>query len=314
MTVGVFDDNAIHTKVTAASYTWVLLLGMFLSTDKNYDYELKVQCTTSLWFDGFTFTKMFNHPNTVYKFDHQSTLFPCNTQLCPSYVSRIPLGVSFSNPCNFAQGAWQPHPQYKARYDEHGLHVAGKDPQPPWYLVQTNQICTFETLPVTHPITYQWCVKSKKENMCPESADEDKPSCNYPPAKNPDKTGKGETTSSVGWPLLANLGRIPQKRAKPDVSFPLHHLKGLVQGQLQSPKPNSQSARQPSSSSTGSTERDALRACRWSSLWARVVLPEQNDGLTTSNKSVEVREVQYVSWTWHNNSSEPPSFPSSRQL
>lgn len=98
--------------------------------------------------------------------------------------------------------------------------------------------------------------------MCPESADEDKPSCNYPPAKNPDKTGKGETTSSVGWPLLANLGRIPQKRAKPDVSFPLHHLKGLVQGQLQSPKPNSQSARQPSSSSTGSTERDALRACR----------------------------------------------------
>ena len=28
MTVGVFDDNAIHTKVTAASYTWVLFLGM----------------------------------------------------------------------------------------------------------------------------------------------------------------------------------------------------------------------------------------------------------------------------------------------
>lgn len=75
--------------------------------------------------------------------------------------------------------------------------------------------------------------------MCPESADEDKPSCNYPPAKNPDKTGKGETTSSV-----------------------LHRMKGLVRGQRQSPKPNSQSARQPSSSSTGSTERDALRAYR----------------------------------------------------
>ena len=100
-------------------------------------------------------------------------------------------------------------------------------------------------------------------------------------------------------PLLANLGRIPQKRAKPDVSFPLHRMKGLVRGQLQSPKPNSQSARQPSSSSTGSTERDALRACRWSSLWARVVPPAQNDGLTTSNKPVEVREVCFLNLTQH---------------
>lgn len=111
------------------------------------------------------------------------------------------------------------------------------------------------------------------------------------------KQGKEKQHRSVGWPCIGQLGRIPQKRAKPDVSFPLHHLKGLVQGQLQSPKPNSQSARQPSSSSTGSTERDALRACRWSSLWARVVLPEQNDGLTTSKKSVEVREVCFLNLT-----------------
>ena len=47
--------------------------------------------------------------------------------------------------------------------------------------------------------------------MCPESANEDKPSYNYPPAKNPDKTGKGETTSSVGWPSIGQFRTHPSK-------------------------------------------------------------------------------------------------------
>lgn len=173
---------------------------------------------------------MFNHPNTVYKFDHQSTLFPCNTQLCPSYVSRIPLGVSFSNPCNFAQGAWQPHPQYKARYDEHGLHVAGKDPQPPWYLVQTNQICTFETLPVTHPGYLSVVCKKSKGKYVPGECWWRQAKLQLSSCKKSWQNRQGRNNIVSGLALIGQFRTHPSKAGQTRRILPAASLEGSCAG------------------------------------------------------------------------------------